>query len=324
MVKKYFCSGPIYWTFVVIASFALAINGCGKNEKRNITSPSLAVDTASATQELASNILDSVVGGFTSGGTSGSSPALSPSLGPIGDILKSYYSGPDSNGYYTLESSIFKYHHPFWDWATTLTVKVKEVDTAGVDIIGAWLVGEITFRRHRTQPITVSRIIEAENDKRKVKGELTHINDYTPTTAEYPTLTGLVDYDQTGGTWRVTPANGVTVKVTHTNLKTNVVGNLTIQSIDAYIADGRWIHQLTADYSDTTRKSHFDLTRNNDKSSSYFGYHTGDGNIYKDDVLIAKVHLNGDGTGYYTLASENFATQHEFNNEREKKRKIAR
>lgn len=305
---------------ICLIVIAIAINGCGKNEKRNITSPDLAIDNASATQELASNILDSVVGGFTSGGSSGSSPALSPSLGPIGDILKSYYSGPDAGGYYTLESSIFKYHHPFWDWATTLTVKIKEVDAAGVDIIGAWLVGETKYRKHRTQPITVSRIIEAENDKRKVKDEITHINDYTPTTAEYPGL-GVVD----GTTWRVTPANGVTVKVTHTNLKTNVVGNLTIQSIDAYIADGRWLHQLIADYSDTTsRKSHFDLTRNNDKASAYFGYHTGDGNIYFKDELIAKVHLNGDGTGYYTLASENFATQHAFNNEMEKRRKIAR
>ena len=45
-------------------------------------------------------------------------------------------------------------------------------------------------------------------------------------------------------------------------------------------------------------------------NSTTYGYHTGDGTVSDSAGIIAKVHLNGDGTGYYTLAKENYATQY--------------
>ncbi len=301
------------WLVLIILIASLGMYGCASKQKSSVMTPELAVNPTVADVEstgsdtsspstvantVTTDTLNAIAGSSGTNSFLGvsSAPAYGApviSKGPFGLGQDDFNTTPDADLFYTVSDiTEFKNRHPRWDWATTLTAKTKAIDANNKDIAGAWLLG--TRIRPVTQPINIIDVINGEDAKRKAEFSIDRKFD----TTSYP-WTSL--------------ANGVTVTVTITHIATNWVGTAVIKGIDAFIADGRWLHQMTVDYTGSGGKTaHFDLVRDNDINSTTYGYHTGDGTVSDSAGIIAKVHLNGDGTGYYTLAKENYATQYTF------------
>ena len=176
-------------------------------------------------------------------------------------------------------------------------------DLSKVDLIAEWFKAplSILFTPRAYAPVTTGVDLAASNAKRELKHTRSH---------KYE----MVGSAQTGY-WQ-TPASGLSVKTTITRKDTGETASMDLKNTDDFIPDGRGPHGVSIDYSSSFRggrTAHFDLVRDNVRGSATFDNVSGSGWV-KDSsgAEIAKVYFNVDGTGYYTLASESYATQHPF------------
>jgi len=298
---------------VLMLGIAIIISGCGSKEKASIVGPELVMDDGSAAESAAQEAIISSDVGTTSGGIFG---APSYSGAPSNSEASSasyilppalYNPTPDSEGYYTVNTTDFKSLFPRLWWATTINLRSKVIGADGTtDVMALYIAqgggatGTLILRWVNLVisygPVTVTTKLDASNDFRSVSS----------------TLVKKVTWDTGSSKLVVKEPGDLDLNTTVTRFKSGWTGNFIIKNTDQYTIP-YWVHGETIDYTGSFgHTAHFDLVRDNNPASPTWGYHTGDGVVYYKGVEKAKVHFNGDGTGYYTLASENYSVQHPF------------
>ncbi|MFH1824517.1 MAG: hypothetical protein ABH873_04755 [Candidatus Firestonebacteria bacterium] len=294
---------------VLMLGLAIIISGCGSKEKGAVVGPELVTDDASMATSSAQEAVISSDVGTTSGGAFGApvysgAPSNSEAAAASYILPPALYNPiPDNEGYYTVNVTDFKIWFPRLWWATTITLKTKVTGADGSDVMADYLTGTTLPLRQRWVDIVqgkgsvnVTTKLEASNDFRSVTS----------------TLQKKVTYCDIPVSLIVKDVGDLNLNVTVTRFKTGWTGNFVIKNTDQYTIP-YWVHGETIDYTGSFgHTAHFDLVRDNNPDSLTFGYHTGDGTVYYKNVEKAKVYFNGDGTGYYTLASENYLVQHPF------------
>ena len=302
---------------VLLAGICLIAAGCAK-KKTDVVAPSgtavdatTAAENAAETQVSVDDAVNGIAGIEGDSGVSSFAPARegAPAYGPFGFVKGgSVGTTPDSDGFYTITGTDFAAKHPRWAWAANLSVKLKMegTQTSGkIDVIGEWLKTPLAtlFKLKTYAPIEAAIKVTAENNNRKVVHTRNHKNEWTGTAAAGT------------GNW-ITHAGGLQVTNAFTRKATGESTTVNGGNTDGFIPDGRGPHGITITWTSTFkggRSAAFTLTRNNEVGSANFGNVEGAGSVNNSSgVEIAKVVFNIDGTGYYTLASENNATKHPF------------
>ena len=292
---------------VATAASVIILAGCGNSEKANVIGPALAIDNASVAQSAAQEAIIGSDMGSASGGTFSGAPSyMGAPLNAEAASAKvmpraSYGTTPDAGGYYTVNLTVADFKAAFsrFSWTSSVAMKTKVTDKDGIDVLKDYIAGTDWLVLASTKgPLSLETVIEASNDFRSVTSNFKK----------------KVTYDINASSKLVVEnAGDMTLTTTVQRFRTGWTGNFTITNTDKYTVPN-WVHGETITYSGSAgRSARFNLVRDNDPASSTWGYHTGDGTVAYNDATVAKVHFNGDGTAYYTLTSENYATQHTFN-----------